>query len=265
MLSVRLDASPLAGGAPATIAYRAVGAGPPLVILHGGWGYDAYPFDVQTLAARFRVLIPDRAGYGRSTPVSSLPLDFHRRAMLETAAFLDALGIGQAIWWGHSDGAVIAALAGLEIPDRTVAVLLEALHLYKDKPRSRAFFEQMVDEPERFGRGLTATLINDHGADRWREVLRLDGQAWLDLAAGASAPDDDLYDSRLPRLAPPALLIHGGRDPRTEPGEWAAIRHALPTAAVDYHPDAGHSPHCEAVSAGAVVAAALAFLEEATR
>src|SRR5580704_4914601 len=148
MLSVRLDASPLAGGAPATIAYRAVGAGPPLVILHGGWGYQAYPFDVEALAAGFRVLIPDRAGYGRSTPVTSLPLDFHRRAMLETVAFLDALGIERAAWWGHSDGAVIAALAGIERPDRAVAVVLEALHLYKDKPRSRAFFEQMVSEPE---------------------------------------------------------------------------------------------------------------------
>jgi pimeloyl-ACP methyl ester carboxylesterase len=265
MLSVHLDASPLAGGAPATIAYRAVGDGPPLVILHGGWGYDAYPFDVETLGARFRVLIPDRSGYGRSTPVRSLPPDFHRRAMLETAAFLDAVGVERAVWWGHSDGAVIAALAGVEMADRTVAVVLEALHLYKDKPRSRAFFEQMVAEPERFGRGLGATLANDHGEDRWREVLRLDGQAWLDLASGASAPDDDLYDSRLAQLTPPALLVHGGRDPRTEPGEWAAIRAALPGAMVDHHPEAGHSPHSEPVSADAVTAAVAAFVEAATR
>src|SRR5579862_1317827 len=131
MLSVRLGASPLAGGAPVTVAYRSFGTGPPLVILHGGWGYEAYPFDVEVLATGFRVLIPERSGYGRSTPVPSLPLDFHRRAMLETVAFLDALDIEGAAWWGHSDGAVIAAMAGIERPDRAVAVVLVALHLYK--------------------------------------------------------------------------------------------------------------------------------------
>jgi len=264
MSSVRLDASPLAGGAPVTVSYRSFGAGPPLVILHGGWGYEAYPFDVRSLAATFRVLVPDRSGYGRSTPVSSLPLDFHRRAMLETVAFLDALGIERAAWWGHSDGAVITAWAGLEMPDRTAAVVLEALHLYKDKPRSRPFFEQMVAQPERFGGGLMATLTTEHGEDRWREVLRLDGQVWLDLAASASAPDEDLYDSRLSRLEPPALLVHGGRDPRTEPGELAAIRTALPGAAVEVHPDAGHSPHWEPASAEAVTDAVIAFLRAST-
>jgi len=262
---VPLDASPLAGGAPVTIAYRTFGAGPPLVLLHGGWGYAAYPFDVERIAARFQVLIPHRSGYGRSTPVKSLPLDFHRRAMLETVAFLEALGIERAVWWGHSDGAVIGALAGLERPDRTVAVLLEALHLYKDKPHSRAFFEQMVAQPDRFGRSLIDTLSREHGEDRWREVLRLDGQVWIDLAASASAPYDDLYDARLARLEPPVLLIHGGRDPRSEPGELLAIRRALPAAVLDYHRDAGHSPHWEPASAKAVTDAAVAFLEKLPR
>ena len=43
---VLLTSSPLAPGAsPTRISYRDIGGGSPMVILHGGWGYDAYPFD----------------------------------------------------------------------------------------------------------------------------------------------------------------------------------------------------------------------------
>ena len=69
MADVLLDSSPLAPGrAGVRIHYRDAGDGPPIVILHGGWGYDAYPFDRQiaTLAPRHRIVIPDRTGYGRS-------------------------------------------------------------------------------------------------------------------------------------------------------------------------------------------------------
>src|SRR5437660_156251 len=84
---------PFAG--PARIYYRDTGAGAPLVFLHGGWGYEVYPFDRQiaALSGKFRILIPDRSGYGRSSPIASLPADFHSRAVVETQRFLDALHI----------------------------------------------------------------------------------------------------------------------------------------------------------------------------
>jgi haloalkane dehalogenase len=96
---------------PVRIYYREAGAGIPLVFLHGGWGYEVYPFDraIEALRGRFRILIPDRSGYGRSTPLTKLPADFHRRAAIEMARFLDALKIERAVLWGHSDGAVIAS------------------------------------------------------------------------------------------------------------------------------------------------------------
>ncbi len=117
------------GISPVTIHYREFGRGKPLVILHGGWGYGIYPFDQQIAAFenQFRILIPDRSGYGRSTRVTGeMPLDFHRRAALETFSFLDALGIENAILWGHSDGAVIAAMMGLAAPERCSSAVLEA-------------------------------------------------------------------------------------------------------------------------------------------
>ena len=105
---------------PTRTYIRDAGAGAPLIFLHGGWGYEVYPFDrqIDALDRQYRILIPDRSGYGRSPRITSLPPDFHRRAAAETTQVLDALEIDHAVLWGHSDGAVIAALMGLAAPSR---------------------------------------------------------------------------------------------------------------------------------------------------
>ena len=104
MPTLELPHSPHAPGiSPVIIHYREFGSGKPLVILHGGWGYGVYPFDRQiaAFASEFRILIPDRSGYGHSTRVSGeMPLDFHQRAAAETLSFLDALGIKRSLFVG---------------------------------------------------------------------------------------------------------------------------------------------------------------------
>src|SRR5260370_399606 len=119
------------------------------MFLHGGWGYDAYPFDRQitALSHRHRIVIPDRTGYGGSTAIDMLPIDFHQRAAAETIAVMDALGLERPVLWGHSDGAIIALVIGLASPARIAGAIVEATHYFKQKPRSRAFFESVVAAP----------------------------------------------------------------------------------------------------------------------
>jgi pimeloyl-ACP methyl ester carboxylesterase len=260
MPSLRLDSSPLAGGRRSTISYVRAGRGPALLFLHGGWGYDVYPIDIDALRSSFSVVVPSRSGYGQSTPLDSFPPDFHYCAAQETVALLDALGIEDAVWWGHSDGAVIAAMAAIHAPSRVRGVILEALHLSAVKPRSRSFFERMASAPDTFGPSLRATLAAEHGEDRWRHLLHLDGQAWLDLARHAPDPQTDLYDGRLVDVTRPALVVHGGQDPRTEPDELASILRAIPHATLSWHAEAGHSPHSES-SRDDVTSAVLDFLQ----
>jgi len=57
-----------------------------------------------------------------------MPMDFHQRAAQETLAFLDALGIERAAFWGHSDGAVIGAMLGMRAAERCESLILEAFH-----------------------------------------------------------------------------------------------------------------------------------------
>ena len=245
---------------PIDLYYRDSGgaAEATLLVLHGGWGYAPYPFDAQLAALPdHRFVIPDRTGFGRSPRIAALPPRFHHAAAAEQEALVDALGIERCAIWGHSDGAVIAAIMALRRPSRVSAVILEAVHVDRAKPRSRGFFEAMVTDPDSVGPRLAARLAADHGDDYWRTVLAGGGRAWLDIAA---TPDDDLYDHRLPELAVPVLVLHGADDPRTEPGELDRVARALPGAAIHRLAGGGHAPHSERGASAEATAIAARFL-----
>lgn len=257
-----IDSSPLlphAGGTrPIELHYREGGAGSPLVILHGGWGYGYYPFDDAIATLGHRYVIPDRTGYGRSPHIDAMPPRFHEAAAIETERLLDKLGIARPVLWGHSDGAVIATLLALRAPDRYRGIIVEAIHLDRSKPRSRAFFLQMANDPDAFGERVTRKLAAEHGEDYWRTIIRADGVAWLDIAA---TPEDDLYDHRLHELRVPMLVVHGTDDPRTEPGELDRLRREVPAARIELLEGGGHSPHNARATAGRVTALVRDFLE----
>jgi 3-oxoadipate enol-lactonase len=264
MAHLTLVSSPLhPEGGPVRLHYRSQGEGPPVLLLHGGWGERAYPWDaaVEALAAEHRVVALDRAGYGGSDDVPGLPDGFHRAMAEETLAALDALGIGEVALWGHSDGAVVAAWTALLAPDRVRALVLEAVHHFAAKRASVQFFRDAVEAPERFGPQLAAALEQDHGPG-WREVLARGGRAWLRIIERGLAEGGDLYGGRLGDIAAPTLLLHGRHDPRTEPGELEAVERALRASRL-LLVEAGHSPHTSARSGAENVAAAARFLREA--
>jgi pimeloyl-ACP methyl ester carboxylesterase len=233
---------------PVTIHYREFGSGRALVFLHGGWGYGVYPFDRQVEAFRneFQILIPDRTGYGGSSRVAGeMPLDFHRRAAAETIAFLDAMGIEQAVFWGHSDGSVISAMIGLAWPERCECLILEAFHLLRRKPGSRSFFERFAAHPEDLGEDTKKLLAEDHGERQWPQVLRRNCTAWFRIADAVQRADEDLYEGRLGEITVPTLFLHGSLDPRTEPGEMDRVRREFPGATISFVANGKHSPHSE--------------------
>jgi pimeloyl-ACP methyl ester carboxylesterase len=250
----------LPGVHPIELYYRDLGrpTGAPLLILHGGWGYEVYPFDSQiALMPERRFVIPDRTGYGKSPRIAALPERFHHAAAAEHEALLDALGIERCAIWGHSDGAVIAALMALRRPARVTGIIVEAVHVDRAKPGSREFFQLAIDHPDRLVRSLAAKLAAEHGEGYWRTILGAHGRAWLEFAA---TPEDDYFDHRLSTLAVPVLVIHGADDPRTEPGELDRLAAQLPGATIHRLAGAGHSPHSERAACAEVTAIAASFL-----
>lgn len=260
---VQIAGSPLLPDTrPIELYYRDSGRadGAPLLVLHGGWGYEFYPFDAQIagLPGR-RFVIPDRTGYGKSPRITALPARFHHAAAAEHEAMLDALGIERCAIWGHSDGAVIAAIMALRRPERITAIILEAMHLDRAKPRSRAFFQMMADDPDGFGPKVAAMLAAEHGEDYWRTILGADGRAWLEIAA---TPGEDFFDHRLHEISVPVLAVHGTDDPRTEPGELDRLARALPGATIHWITGARHAPHSERAASAEVTAVVARFLRD---
>jgi pimeloyl-ACP methyl ester carboxylesterase len=242
---VAIENSPLARRA-VEIHYREFGTGTPLLFLHGGWGYHFYPINRQLHALHhYRVLIPDRSGYGLSTKPAEFGCDFHLRAAEETFRFLDALGIPSALLWGHSDGAVIAAWMGLIAPERCRGLILEAFHFARRKVASRSFFQAMASAPDTFGDRVSAVLAHEHGEGYWRELVQAEGRTWLELAKLADLGSQDLFNGKLGELKVPAVFIHGAHDPRTDPGEFAAVKNALPSAEIRMIEGGEHCPHSE--------------------
>ena len=171
-----MQTSPLAPGvSPVEIHYRDEGEGVPLVLLHGGWGLHSQSLQSPTRNAERRI----QSGLSRSFGLwqaqqSWLKVslrDFHYRAATETLNLLDALGIERAFFWGHSDGAVIAAIIGFTAPERVRGLILEAFHYYRLKPSSREFFETLASDPEALGAELCGKFALEFGVDHWRRLI----------------------------------------------------------------------------------------------
>ncbi len=107
-----------------TIAYRAVGSGPPLVMITGysGTMEDWDPDFVDALAQHYRVIIFDNAGVGRTR---ALPPPVSIDAMAsQTSAFIAALGLGRPDVLGWSMGSMIAQALAVLHPDQVRRLVL---------------------------------------------------------------------------------------------------------------------------------------------
>ncbi|MGH9759619.1 MAG: alpha/beta fold hydrolase, partial [Blastocatellia bacterium] len=237
---------------PVKIHYREWGEGIPLLFMHGGWGYEIYPIDeqVEAFRGRFRILAPDRSGYGRSSRIETLPDRFHSAAAVEMTRFLDSLNIERAILWGHSDGAVIAAIMGSASPERFPGIVMEAFHYDRNKINSSEFFQSMAEAPDSFGERVCSVLARDHGDTYWRKVLDMEGRAWLRIIEESGDPSKDFFGGRLSALIPPSIFIHGRRDPRTERTELNGLHTLLPNVPIQLIEEGGHCPHGESRCAG---------------
>jgi pimeloyl-ACP methyl ester carboxylesterase len=205
----------------AAMHVRESGDGPRVVLVHGSivggestWGAQA------PLAASFRLVVPDRPGFGE-TPADG-DVDFERQAG-PVAALLD----GGAHLVGHSYGAVISLLAAALRPDA-----VRSLTVIEPPCFAVAAGDPAVD-------ALVASL-----EALWRAGPRDDPEAFLHgfvERVGASV--------RFPSPLP-AELEQGARVLMNERGPWEA---EIPTAALREAPfptlvvSGGHHPAFEAV------------------
>ena len=113
----------------ARIWYASYGAGPPVILLHGGLGHSGnWGKQVPALVeAGYRAIVIDSRGHGRSTR-DTRPYSYELMAR-DTRAVMDVLGIGRAALVGWSDGACTALVLAGRIPARIASVFFFACNM----------------------------------------------------------------------------------------------------------------------------------------
>ena len=210
----------------ARIHYEVRGRGPLLLLVHGGTGTGGYDWQFQEpLAERFRLLVPDLRGHGRSTdPAARLDLDSIAEDML---ALVEEVGEAPAAVVGFSIGGtamlrlmtrrpgLARAFAGIGVSYRGDPSRVEAITSGGWPAELRDLRHEASPDPEHW------RVLRSRLARTWADSLRLE-------------PED------LGRVEIPALFCCGDRDP-IEPVETAAwLARALPLGELLVVPRAGH-------------------------
>lgn len=103
------------------IWYASFGHGAPVILLHGGLANSNYwGKQVAALAPRYRVIVMDSRGHGRSTR-DARPFGYDLMAS-DVVGLMDRLKIGRAAIVGWSDGAIIGLDIAIHHPERLTGV-----------------------------------------------------------------------------------------------------------------------------------------------
>ncbi|WP_326562771.1 alpha/beta fold hydrolase [Micromonospora sp. NBC_01796] len=111
--------------------YDERGNGDPVLLLHGGLT-DSRSFtgNLDALASRFRLFLPDRRGHGHTADVPG-PITAELMAQ-DMIAFLDRVVGGPARLVGYSAGASVALLVALRRPDLVERLVLVSAAFHAD-------------------------------------------------------------------------------------------------------------------------------------
>ena len=223
--------------------YEERGRGAAVLLTHG-YGATSAMWEPQwdELAARFRLIVWDLRGHGRSDAPDDERRYSEEAAVGDMAAILDACGVARAVIGGLSLGGYLSLAFHLAHPESTRALMLfdtgPGYRSEDGRRRWNAMAEELargVDE-----RGLAA--LGGGAEVRRAEHRSIRGLALA--ARGILAQRDARVIESLPGIAVPALVLWGERDEAfVKPGEYMAAK--IPGAVRVVLPGAGHAANLD--------------------
>jgi len=248
--------------------YLEAGTGPAVVLLHGlGATNSSMLPTLAELARDHRVLAPDLPGFGDSAkPVRRYHPGFYARWLV---AFLDAVGVRQAVLIGNSMGGRIAIETALHAPERVERLVLyapsmafkrfremttlvrllasefAAMPMVVPRPLVMATLRMLFARPERLHdawyEAATDEFVRVFASARGRMAFfSAARQIYLEEAHGEGG-----FWERLSGMTVPALFIWGAQD-QLVPARFAPhVETALPDARSVVFEDCGHVPQFE--------------------
>ena len=237
------------------IAYERVGAGPPLVLLHGyvGDGPTLWRRQLDELCDEFTVVAWDAPGAGGSAdPPESFGMAGYAECL---AGFLKRLGLERPHVAGLSCGGALAlALAGRH-PAIPRTLILASAYAGWGGSLPAAVVEQRLQQalrlselsPEELVATLLPTMFTQSVPPEAVEVSRVSmlGFHPVGLRAMARASAEDLRGV-LPQIKVPTLLVYGDRDVRAPLAVAEDLHAAIPGSTLHVLPGVGHACNIEA-------------------
>jgi 4,5:9,10-diseco-3-hydroxy-5,9,17-trioxoandrosta-1(10),2-diene-4-oate hydrolase len=244
--------------------YHEAGFGPPLVLLHGsgpgvsGWSNFAGNFPV--FSQRFRTVVFDLPGFGRSEP-PALDRAYPRVAAEALLLLLDKLGIARAHVLGNAMGGYVALEFALAAPERVDRLVLMgpgglSVNVLGPDPSegARRLADFMMAPSRKAMVDWVDTMVSDKSVV---DDALIDERLANATAPGAMESAMAIFSSlaehpepvpmwaRLKRIEAPTLLTWG-RDDRMLPLESALLGfRRLPDAELHVFSRCGHWPQVE--------------------
>jgi 4,5:9,10-diseco-3-hydroxy-5,9,17-trioxoandrosta-1(10),2-diene-4-oate hydrolase len=245
-----------------TIHYSELGQGFPVIMLHGGGpgasGLSNYSKNIEALAEKFRVIVPDLAGYGQTTKGVDRadPFGDHANTI---SGFMAELGIESAHLIGNSLGGATALRMALDQPAKVKSMVLmgpggvgttralptkglnKLLNYYTGEGPTLEKLREFIREYLVYdGAAVSEAMI----AERFKSSIDPEVIAAPPLRRPQGIPNFRLWDftrdPRLLRCQVPTLVLWGTEDQVNRPNGAQQLQSRMPNCDVVLFSKTGH-------------------------
>lgn len=245
---------------PLPLAFEDLGAGKPLVILHGLFGSRRNWLALaRQLATSARVIVVDLRNHGDSPHAPTMLWD---ELADDVRHLLDQLGLEQVLIAGHSMGGKVAMTFANRFPERTSALLvldiapvtypnrfgdifaaLRGLQIGALNTRQQADAALAAQLPDPLLRQfLLHNLVRGSQGFRWRINLSVLEQEMVEICGFPEI-------THISRFTGPVRFLAGDRSDYLLPEHHAPVRTLFPQAEIHTLADAGHWLHADQLMA----------------
>jgi pimeloyl-ACP methyl ester carboxylesterase len=213
---------------PVNLYYETYGAGPPVLVLHGGAAsLESMHYQIVDLARDHLVIAPDSRGHGRSTDVPG-PMHYADMAQ-DMIGLMDQLHIARADIVGWSDGGNIGLDMAMKHPERvgrlvTIGANYDAAGLVDPISPASPDNAEFADGKALYQR-ISATPEN------WPVLYHQVTEMWR--------TEPHYTTDQLARIRSPVLVLAGDHD-AVRRSHTDALAQAIPGAEERIFPHAGH-------------------------
>lgn len=234
------------------IQYVEAGSGPTVILLHGlGGSWQAWQLNIGPLAAKYRVIVPDQIGFGKSDK----PLVNYRiRTYVDFLdQFCKQLKIERASLVGNSMGGWIATMFTAAFPDRVdKLVLVDAAGYPPPKDLDTRVFYGLNPTTREGMKVLLAKVF-------YNKMFQTDAAIDQAIAARLAAGDgytinsitesiirgEDLLDETVKTIKRPTLIIWGREDGLVALSEGQRFHKDIAGSKLVVFDQCGHVPNIE--------------------